>query len=102
MRRLYLWTISSHAAASPATQRRTSSAATWASSNFYSPEFLADWILAVSRQLRALETGPNPSRIKDTRSLSEKFGPHVRLTVVNQGSLGLIQSNHERHRINRC
>src|SRR5690242_1352019 len=40
MRRLYCWTISSQARASPLTQRRIRAATAWASSNPHSPELL--------------------------------------------------------------
>src|ERR1700746_837674 len=54
MRRLYRWTISSHATASPAMQRRTRLLTIWASSNQRSRE-----LLAISRRPRC-ETRHTP------------------------------------------
>src|SRR3982750_4545870 len=86
MRRLYLCTISSQAAASPATQRRTSIPTTWASSNRHSPEPLVS------------QPGPTlPDTLRtwckhhnlDTFLWSQKFATFVKQRIVPvRGSLG--------------
>src|SRR3954463_14215373 len=79
MRRLYLCTISSQAAASPATQRRTSIPTTWASSNRHSPEPL---VFQPGRTLPdTLRTWCKHHNL-DTFLWSQKFATFVKQRIV--------------------